>query len=112
MRIFTGLGQSEFAAMINIPVATFKDWEIGRRTPLDYVVNMIQTILQYKGFLADSSDAKEERRKSVERCLAFLLTAIEGPNDLFMEALDAYIEGQISLSEMEKRVDRLEYIGA
>jgi len=28
-----------------------------------------------------------------------------------MDALEAYIEGNISLSEMEKRVDRLEYIG-
>jgi len=43
--------------------------------------------------------------------LAILLTATEGPNELFMEALDSYIEGNISLAEMEKRVDRLEYIG-
>lgn len=111
MRISTGLSQSKFADMFDVPVATLKDWEIGRRTPPSYVVNMIQTILQYNGLLTSSSDAKEERRKSVQRCLAILLTATEGPNELFMEALDSYIEGNISLAEMEKRVDRLEYIG-
>jgi len=49
MRISTGLSQSKFADMFDVPVATLKDWEIGRRTPPSYVVNMIQTILQYNG---------------------------------------------------------------
>lgn len=53
---------------------------------------------------------KEERRKSVERCLAILLTATNGPDELFMNALGSYIEGEISLFELEKKVDRLEYI--
>ena len=109
--MITGLSQTKFADLFELPVATLKDWEIGRRTPPIYVVNMMQTILQYKGMLADPTDAKEERRKSVQRCMAILLTATDGPNDMFMEALDDYIEGHISLSEMEKRVDRLEYIG-
>ena len=111
MRTMTGLSQSKFADLFELPVATLKDWEIGRRTPPVYVVNMMQTILRYKGMISDVSDAREERRKSVQRCLAILLTATEGPNEQFMEALDAYIEGSISLSEMEKRVDLLEYIG-
>ena len=111
MRMMTGLSQSKFADMFELPVATLKDWEIGRRTPPSYVLNMIQTILQYKGMLADAADAREERRKSVQRCMAILLTATDGPNEMFMDALEAYIEGNISLSEMEKRVDRLEYIG-
>ena len=46
-----------------------------------------------------------------DTCLAILLTATDGPNEAFMDALEAYIEGNISLSEMEKKVDRLEYIG-
>ena len=108
MRVMTGLSQSKFADMFELPVATLKDWEIGRRTPPNYVIGMMEKILQYSGLIAD---AKEERRKSVERCLAILLTATEGPNEMFMDALEEYIEGRISLSEMEKRVDRLEYIG-
>lgn len=111
MRRATGLSQSRFADLFDVPVATLKDWEIGRRTPPDYVAGMMETILQYKGLLANPTDAKAERRKSVQRCLAILLTATEGPNDKFMEALDAYVEGNISLTEMEKKVDRLEYIG-
>lgn len=108
MRAMTGLSQSKFADLFELPVATLKDWEIGRRTPPNYVIGMMEKILQYSGLIAD---AKEERRKSVERCLAILLTATEGPNEMFMDALEEYIEGRISLSEMEKRVDRLEYIG-
>jgi hypothetical protein len=59
----------------------------------------------------DIKDAKDERRKSVERCLAILFTATEGPNESFMEMLEEYIEGNISLEELENRVDRMEYIG-
>ncbi len=111
MRMMTGLSQSKFADLFELPVATLKDWEIGRRTPPSYVVSMMQTILEYNGMLAAAAAAKEERRKSVQRCLAILLTATDGPNEAFMDALEAYIEGNISLSEMEKKVDRLEYIG-
>ena len=42
---------------------------------------------------------KEKRRKSVEGCLAILFSATKGPNELFMDALNDYIEGEISLSE-------------
>ena len=111
LRASTGLSQVRFADMFSIPVATLKDWEIGRRTPPVYVLGMIQTILQHNGFLGEAFDAKEARRKSVQKCLAILLTATKGPNDLFMQALDSYIEGTLSLDEMEKKVDLLEYIG-
>ena len=53
---------------------------------------------------------KEKRRKSVERCLAIIFSATKGPNELFIDALNAYIEGEISLSELEEKVDRLDYI--
>jgi len=53
---------------------------------------------------------KEERRKRVQRCLAILLTATNGPDELFKEALESYIEGEINLSELEERVEHLEYI--
>ena len=50
-------------------------------------------------------------RKSVENAMAIMLTATQGPDDLFMDILDAYIFGKISLEEMECRIDRLEYLG-
>ena len=111
MRNITGLSQSKFASLFDIPVSTLKDWEIGRRTPPNYVINMMQTILQNRGMLADPIQAMEERRLSVQRCIAILLTATEGPNELFMDALEKYIDGSLSLAELEQRVDHLEYIG-
>ncbi len=113
MRNYTGLSQSKFAHIFDIPVATLKDWEQGRRTPPTYVINMMRSILQFKGLLFSEEYLQgcEERRRSVERVLAILYTATSGPNPLFMDALDSYIEGNITLEEMEARVDRLEYLG-
>ena len=45
LRIKTGLSQSKFAHMFDIPVSTLKDWEHERRNPPAYVINMIRTIL-------------------------------------------------------------------
>ena len=105
LRCQTGLSQSKFADMFGIPVSTLKDWEQGRRTPPIYVTNMIRTILEYVA-------ACERRRKSVERVMAILLTATNGPDESFMRVLESYIDGKISLEEIEMRVDRLEYLGA
>ena len=43
--------------------------------------------------------------------MAILLTATNGPDEKFMEVLDFYIFGKITLEEMEIQVDRLEYLG-
>ncbi len=48
MRFQTGLSQRKFANMFDIPVATLKDWEQGRRTPPTYVVTMIKTIFEFR----------------------------------------------------------------
>lgn len=114
LRECTGLSQNKFAAMFGIPAATVKDWEHGRRNPPSYVVDMIKTILEYKGIIIDSNyvDECEKRRKSVERALAVVLTATEGPDEEFMNALELYINGKLTLSEIENKVNRLEYMGA
>lgn len=113
LRFQTGLSQSKFARMFDIPVSTLKDWEQGRRTPPVYVVNMIKTILELKGaiFNKNSVDFCEIRKKQVERAMAIVLTATAGPDEIFMEALEAYISGELPLEELEARVDRLEYLG-
>ncbi len=54
--------------------------------------------------------ACNERRKQVERALAITLTATEGPNELFMNALESYISGEITLEELEQNVDNFEYL--
>ncbi len=113
IRIQTGLSQSKFASMFDIPVSTLKDWEQGRRTPPSYVVKMIKTILELQGIIIDDNYiiACENRRRSVERVIAILLTATNGPDEIFMEVLESYISGKITLEEIEMRVDRLEYLG-
>lgn len=74
---------------------------------------MMRTILEYNGMLIDETYiiAYNERRASVEKALAIVLTATEGQNELFMEALDSYIFGKISLEELERRIDRFDYLG-
>ena len=113
LRAQTGLSQSKFANLFDIPVATLQDWEHGRRKPPIYVVNMIKTILEYRGILIGENYIVEceNRRKSVENALAIILTATDGPNDEFIEALDMYIFGELSLEQLEEKVDKLEYIG-
>ena len=57
-------------------------------------------------------EACEARRKSVENAMAIMLSATNGPDELFLEVLDSYIFGEITLEEMEVRIDRFEYLGA
>lgn len=52
----------------------------------------------------------EARRKSVESALAIMLSATNGPDELFLEVLESYILGEITLEEMERRIDRFEYL--
>ena len=88
LRLQTGLSQSKFAGMFDIPIATLKDWEQERRNPPGYVVGMMKTILEYKGLLMEEAYIEdcEVRRKSVERAMAIILSATDGPNQEFMEA--------------------------
>lgn len=113
LRLQTGLSQSKFAKMFDIPLATLKDWEQERRKPPIYVINMMKTILEYKGMLLNQKYMIDcdERRKSVENAMAIILSATNGPDELFMEVLNSYIFGKITLEEMELRIDRFEYLG-
>ena len=79
------------------------------------VGNMMETVyygLSGKGMLISQSDVEacEARRRSVENAVAIMLSASNGPNELFLEILDSYIFGKITLEEMEERIDRFEYL--
>ena len=52
------------------------------------------------------------REMSVENAMAIMLSATNGPDELFLEVLDSYIFGKITLEEIEARIDRFEYLGA
>ena len=73
---------------------------------------MIQEILDHRGIIINSNyiNDYENRRKSVERALAIVFSATNGPDKTFMNALNDYIEGKITLSELEQNVDSLSYL--
>ena len=52
----------------------------------------------------------ELRRRHVERALAVVTSAAEEPNTAFQAALEQFIAGELSLDELERHVDELEYL--
>lgn len=65
-----------------------------------------------KKFISQSDvEACEARRKSVENAMAIMLSATNGLDELFLEVLDSYIIGEITLEELEEKIDRFEYLG-
>lgn len=42
VREITGLSQKSFAESLKIPVRTYEQWETGKRTPPEYVVDLIE----------------------------------------------------------------------
>ena len=64
-----------------------------------------------KKFISQSDvEAYEARRKSVENAMAIMLSATNGPDKEFLGVLNSYIFGEITLGEMEERIDRFEYL--
>ena len=65
-----------------------------------------------KKFISQSDvEVCEARRKSVENAMAIVLSATNGPDEVFLEVLNSYILGEITLEELEERIDRFEYLG-
>ena len=56
IRAMTGLSQSKFAALFDIPVRTVQDWEQERRLPPPYVPGMMLKILKYEYFNKESGE--------------------------------------------------------
>ena len=50
LRMKTGMSQGAFAAYFGVPVRTLQDWEQERRIPPEYVVDMMERILNYEYF--------------------------------------------------------------
>lgn len=50
-----GLSQTKFGELFGIPMRTIQDWELGYRTPPEYVINMIEELLYLKGYITDST---------------------------------------------------------
>ena len=64
-----------------------------------------------KKFISQSDvEVCEARRKSVENAMAIVLSATNGPDEMFLEVLNSYICGEMTLEELEERIDRFEYL--
>lgn len=64
-----------------------------------------------KKFICQSDvEACEARRKSAENAMAIMLSATNGPDEAFLEVLNSYICGEMTLEELEERIDRFEYL--
>lgn len=62
IRAMTGLSQSKFAALFDIPVRTVQDWEQERRLPPPYVPGMMLKILKYEYFNKESGENGGEEK--------------------------------------------------
>ena len=62
IRAMTGLSQSKFAALFDIPVRTVQDWEQERRLPPPYVPGMMLKILKYEFFTKESGENGGEEK--------------------------------------------------
>lgn len=61
LRSCTGLSQSEFAKSYNIPIRNIQRWEKGDRNPPDYVLSLLQALIEKEAViqkLLDSEDFK------------------------------------------------------
>ena len=67
LRKETGMSQSAFAAYLGIPVRTLQDWEQERRTPPEYVVEMMERILNNEYFRKDKVNENELLGTATER---------------------------------------------
>jgi len=60
IRKSTKLSQQKFADKFHIPVANIQKWEQGINKPLDYVVYMIQTILEQEKKIEELENEQEK----------------------------------------------------
>jgi transcriptional regulator with XRE-family HTH domain len=63
-----GLSQTDLSLYFKIPIRSIQDWHAGRRTPPDYVVELIEKILRIEGPPSPEVLARlrEERREALE----------------------------------------------
>lgn len=51
-----GLTQTDFGNLFGIPMRTIQEWENERRTPPQYIINLIEENLKHRGLLKDEAD--------------------------------------------------------
>lgn len=108
LRKRTGLAQRTFAERFEIPLRTLQGWELGERTPAEYIVNMIEKIIDLEERLEKETSTSWERAHENEIAIQKIN---DNPNDFQLlvngepagcGALEDHIE---TISEIKKWED-------
>lgn len=75
MRLIANMTQKTFAEYFDIPIRTLQDWEQDRRTPPDYVVELIK--YKFKKERLGMLDFGEYKLKEVEENEMFYVAALD-----------------------------------
>ena len=99
LRESTGLSQSEFANLFNIPVSTLRKWEQNDSTPPAYVIDLIKKALpfndkQFSCYLGSNGDKYylDEENKRVSDSLGNWISFHEDINGVIEDNIGIYIE--------------------
>lgn len=60
LRTQRGYSKPSFAKKFNIPYSTYYDWELGRRTPPEYVLSMMSDILKMEDKIRQQTNLIEK----------------------------------------------------
>ena len=82
--------------------------DIDPNRPYDPIWDMY--LDEFEDMTPEEIAAWKERKSHADTALAITLTACDMLDKNFMNALKNYINGKLSLEELEARIDRLEYL--
>jgi putative transcriptional regulator len=84
LRMKTGMTQKAFAEYFNIPVRTIQDWESERRTPPEYVVELIEYKIKKEDLMMKLVELNEgNRREIVSGSLEEIVTYLKKNPDIY-----------------------------
>lgn len=87
LRAKTGLSQSEFSKKFNINKGTLANWEQEIRKPPNYVIEMIETILNYEHVL-NNIEVRLMKEKYKDRSKIYSEEVCQVGKNAFSMALD------------------------
>lgn len=59
LRQQTGMNRKDFSEHLGIPLRTMEDWELGRRTPPEYIPRLIAYQLKYEELVKKNEKGEE-----------------------------------------------------
>ena len=81
-----------------------------RKVKIKFEDNRIIIEKMEEKIMSDEIIAMEQRRSAVAKSLAISCTAAAAPTESFMKALDEFIQGTLSLDQLNQNIDNMMYI--